>query len=162
MKEDVTILPEQQVIIIGDLEKEVEAMESIDDLRLITGENYPVFQNLVRISMGENPIKDDELKDEDPRVRRIKAKARYREKIVARERARQGKTLSLGTKLTAICCMGIGLTPLNIGEITYASTQWLLHVYQNKEDYGISIQGLMAGAVSEGGSTPNYWIRDLK
>ena len=161
LKEDVTILPEQEVIIIGDLEKEVEKMEDISDLRLITSDNFPLFQNQIRLSMGEKPIKKEEVQDEDPRIRRMKAKARYREKIAAKKRMKEGKTLSFGTKLTAICCMGIGLTPLNIGEITYASANWLFQVFQNKEDYGISVQSLMAGATVNNGSAPKYWIRNL-
>ena len=47
----------------------------------------------------------------------MKAKARYRDKI----KAKKGNGLDLGTTLVSICCMGIGLTPLNIGKISYAS-----------------------------------------
>ena len=57
--------------------------------------------------------------DEDPRITEIKRKARERDKIKAKHNNKNG--ISLSTCLVAICCMGIGLTPLNIGEMSYAS-----------------------------------------
>jgi hypothetical protein len=61
--------------------------------------------------------------NEDPRIRKMKEKIRERDRAKAK-RAQQGKTsggITLQTSLAAICCMGIGLTPLNIGELSYAS-----------------------------------------
>jgi hypothetical protein len=57
--------------------------------------------------------------NEDPRIARIKAKARERDRIKAKQGNKDG--ISLSTSLLAICCMGIGITPLNIGEMSYAS-----------------------------------------
>jgi hypothetical protein len=41
----------------------------------------------------------------------MKAKARYRDRI----KAKKGNGLTLGTSFASICCMGLGITPLNIG-----------------------------------------------
>jgi hypothetical protein len=49
----------------------------------------------------------------------MKAKARERDRVKARQGAKDG--ISIHTCLVAICCMGIGLTPLNIGEMSYAA-----------------------------------------
>jgi hypothetical protein len=49
----------------------------------------------------------------------MKRKARERDRIKAKSGSKNG--ISLSTSLTAICCMGIGITPLNIGEMSYAS-----------------------------------------
>ena len=56
--------------------------------------------------------------------------------------------------------MGIGLTPLNIGEISYACIQWLIAMYQQNEEYDIDIRSLLAGADSKK-VKPKYWIKNL-
>ena len=58
--------------------------------------------------------------------------------------------------------MGIGLTPLNIGEISYASVNWLIQYYENKEGYSIGVQSLLTGASAKGSKGPEHWIRNLK
>jgi len=56
----------------------------------------------------------------------MKAKARYRDRIKAKQNA---KTDSLINSLASICCMGIGLTPLNIGEMSYAAISTITTKY---------------------------------
>jgi len=55
----------------------------------------------------------------------MKAKARKRDRV----KAQSGKGISLGTTLASICCMGIGLTPLNIGELSYAAIGGLMRTF---------------------------------
>jgi hypothetical protein len=43
--------------------------------------------------------------------------------------------MDLFTIMTSICCMGIGITPLNIGEMSYIAMEAILRQYQNKEKY---------------------------
>ena len=45
--------------------------------------------------------------------------------------------------------MNMGLNPLNVGEITYASMGELIHMYQEKEKYDLDIRQLLAGADSK-------------
>jgi hypothetical protein len=61
-----------------------------------------------------------------PRLRQMKAKARYRDKIKAKKVGQQMGTLE---SIAAICCMGIGLNPLNIGEMSYAAMKVLMSTY---------------------------------
>ena len=96
--------------------------------------------------------------NEDPRIARIKATARERDRIKARKGTSGG--ISLSTSLAAICCMGIGITPLNIGEMSYATISPLMNMLQNKEKYEVDIQSLLAGADSKK-VKPKYWIRNL-
>ena len=63
------------------------------------------------------------------------------------------------TCLVAICCMGIGLTPLNIGEMSYAAIGPIMKMSQEKEKYDIDIRSLLAGADSKK-IKPKYWIRN--
>ena len=109
---------------------------------------------MIRSSIGQK--KEQQIdKDEDPRVKRIKAKARYRDRL----KAKRVKSPTTGTYLAAICCMGIGINPLNIGEITYASVNYLIGMYQQKEEYNTNIRSMLAGAKDV---KLKYWIRNLK
>ena len=125
----------------------------------LTAEEFFNFQNTLREACGDKPVAPPEPidPDEDPRVRRIKELARYRERVKARRGSKDG--ISLNTCLTAICCMGIGITPLNIGEMSYAAVGPLMRVMQDKEKYDIDIRSLLAGADSKK-VKPKYWIRN--
>jgi hypothetical protein len=116
-----TILFEQKIIIIGDIEQVAQENQSIDELIILKEEEYFDFQNAIRESVGEKTVKPAEPEDpnENPMIARIKAKARERDRIKAKQGSKNG--ISLDTILVAICCMGIGITPLNIGEMSYAS-----------------------------------------
>ena len=83
----------------------------------------------------------------------MKAKARLRDRV----KAKKGMGLSLGDSLVSICCMGIGLTPLNIGEISYAALGKIIDRYQKKEAYETDIQSILAGADAKK-IHPKYWI----
>ena len=125
----------------------------------LSEENFLDFQNQVRNSVGEKKSQPPEKEDpnEDPRIRRIKEKARERDRIKAKQSQKDG--ISLSVCLVAICCMGIGITPLNIGEMSYASVGEIMKMMQDKEKYDIDIRSLLAGADSKK-IKPKYWIRN--
>ncbi len=148
--ENVTFLFEQKQIIIGDITE----VQSLNDLRILKEEDYFDFQNLVREAMGK-PTVEPPNPNEDPRVKAIKAKARYRDKV----KAKKGQGISLQTTLSSICCMGIGITPLNIGELSYAMISVLMDTYQAKEKYQLDTDCLLAGADAKK-IKPTYWIRN--
>ena len=150
--EEVTFLYEQKQIIIGD----ISTVESIEGLRILREEDYFDFQNLVREAIGKKRIEPPNP-NEDPRVKAIKAKARYRDKI----KAKKGQGISLQTTLSSICCMGIGITPLNIGELSYAIIPVLMETYQAKEKYNLDTDCLLAGADAKK-IKPKYWIRNFE
>lgn len=154
--DEVNFLYEQKAIVIGDLSKIVKTLKSVEDLKLIKEDNFFDFQNLIREALGDNAIEPPDP-NEDPRVKRIKAKARYRDKI----KAKQGLGLKLNTTLASICCMGFGLNPLNIGEISYASVPVLIRFYQEKDKYETDVKSLLAGADSKK-VKPKYWIRNIE
>ena len=162
LHEKATILYEQKVILIGEITP--ENLSNIENLRLITTNNYFEFQNAIRRSAGfpeeKPPVPIDP--DEDPRIRKMKEKIRERDRIKAK-RAAEGKTdgISLSTSLAAICCMGIGLTPLNIGEMSYAAIAPLTKMMQEKEKYDLDIHSILAGADPKK-VKPKYWIRNFE
>lgn len=148
--EKVTFAPEEGKIIIGN---------STEDIRTLTEGEYFDFQNMIRIASGLKPAKPPEPfdPDEDPRIRRIKEKARERDRIKAKQGTKGG--ISMETTLVAICCMGLGINPLNIGEMSYASIGPLMKMMQEKEKYDIDVRSLLAGADSKK-IKPKYWIRN--
>lgn len=150
--EEVLFLYEQKMIVIG----EIKDIKSIDDLRVLRESDFFDFQNIVRESVGGKSIEAPRA-DEDPRIKAIKAKARYRDKI----KAKKGIGLKLSTSLAAICCMNMNLNPLNIGELSYAAVPILMNMYQEKEKYNLDIDSILAGGDSKK-IKPQYWIRNLE
>lgn len=154
-RQEVTFLYDNKTILIGNLEKEMKRIKKLGDLVLLNEENFFEFQNKIRESMGDKPIEPPNP-NEHPKIRRMKAKARYRDKI----KAKQGGGINLVTSLVSICCMGIGITPLNIGEMSYAAVSFLINTYQGKEKYEIDIASIQAGANPKK-INPKYWIKNL-
>ena len=152
LHEEITILYENQVIVLGNLEEELTKVSSAEELRIIDEEEFFNLQNTVRTSLGIAPVEKPDP-DESPRIKRMKAKARLRDRV----KAKKGMELSLGDSLVSICCMGIGLTPLNIGEISYAALGKIIDRYQKKEAYETDIQSILAGADAKK-IHPKYWI----
>ena len=155
MKIDVEFFYEAKVIVVGNLKEILAESKSVDDLVLIKEEDFFDIQNLIREASGEKKVEKPNP-NEDPRIKKIKAKARYRDKV----KAKQNKGISLSTCLTAICCMGVGITPLNIGEMSYAAVPAIMEMYQEKEKYHLDVDSLLAGADSKK-IKPKYWIRNL-
>ena len=124
--EPVTIVPEIEMLLIGKSEDELDPNVDLEEPRLLTEENYFKFQNMIRQVMGiemEKPPDPEEEENLDPRIKRYKMKIKQSEQLVKKKKAKNAPTF--GTLLTAICCMGIGLNPLNIGEISYACVRYL-------------------------------------
>lgn len=149
--ENITFLFEQKQIIIGDISE----ISSVNDLRILKEEDFFDFQNMIREALGKKTVEPPNP-NEDPRVKAIKAKARYRDKI----KAKKGMGLSFQSTLLSICCMGIGITPLNIGELSYAIIPAIMDTYQAKEKYELDTDCLLAGADAKK-IKPTYWIRNL-
>lgn len=160
VREPVTIIPEIEMLLIGKAEDDIDPDVDLENPRLLTEENFFDFQNQIRKVIGlklvDVPAPDDVI--EDPRIKRWKMKMKEREKILSVKKSKDVPTF--GTLLAAICCMGIGLNPLNIGEMSYACVQWLISMYQQNEEYDIDIRSLLAGADSKK-VKPKYWIKNI-
>lgn len=150
---------EQKMLVVGNLEEVVTKIDKIEDLITINEEEYFDFQNMIREACGEKRHKPPEPlnPNEDPYVAEMKARARLRDK--RKEKSNSSGGISIQTCLVAICCMGIGITPLNIGEMSYAAIGPIMKMSQEKEKYDIDIRSLLAGADSKK-IKPKYWIRN--
>lgn len=155
----ISFLFEDKKLVIGEMAEVIQNISSLDEITYLTEDEYFDFQNKIRESMGDKVLTPPEPIDpnEDPRIRHIKEMAKKRDRIKAKQSGKDG--ISLNGCLTAICCMGIGITPLNIGEMSYAAIGPIMKVMQNKEKYDIDIRSLLAGADSKK-VKPKYWIRD--
>jgi hypothetical protein len=154
----VSFLFDRKEIWFCDLEQRLKEIQSIDELESVeklTDENFLFFQNKIRQAIGNKEIKPNNP-NEDPRVLKIKAKARRRDRL----KEKYGDPITLETSLVSICCMGLGLTPLNIGEMSYAAVSKIIRTYQEKDKYDIDIRSLLAGASSDK-VHPKNWIRNL-
>ena len=154
--EPVTMLMDQKMIIIGDLKDVLPKAKGLGDLRIIKEENYFDFQNLLREAIGEKPV-EPYNPNEHPKVKYFKAKARLRDKVKATSK----NALTLGSTLAAISCMGFGLNPLNIGELSQTAVAALMRYYQEKEKFDIDIKSLLAGADKKK-VKPQNWIRNIE
>lgn len=156
IKEPITMLPDQQMIVVGDLTETLKSIKSVEELRILKDENYFEFQQMLRRSIGQKEIEpyDPNL---HPKVKYFKAKARLRDKVKANSK----DALTLGSTLAAICCMDLNLNPLNIGELSQAAISVLIRYYQEKYKYDIDIKSLLAGADSKK-VKPQNWIRNIE
>lgn len=150
---DITPLYANKTILIGNIEEVVKTAKTAEDMILLKEEDFFEFQNYIRICCGESEVKPYNA-NEHPKIKQMKAKARYRDYI----KAKNSKGQNLNTLITAICCMGIGLNPLNIGEVSYAVIQPLISTYQAKEKYEIDMNYIYAGANPKK-VKPEYWIK---
>ena len=156
----VSFLYEQKMIIIGTLETALKEAKTIEDLIVLNEENFFDFQNLIRESIGKKPAEKPKP-NEHPKIKEMKRKARYRDRVKAKQAAKSKDGVSLFASLVSICCMGVGITPLNIGEMSYVAIESILRKYQEKEKYDIDIRSLLAGADSKK-IKPKYWIRNFE
>lgn len=155
MHEPATILFNQKAIVIGEINEEIKSLDDLSKMRTITEDNFLMFQNVIRDMIGEKRCSPPDP-TESPRAKQMKAKARYRDKIKAKQ---QG--LKLGTLILSLCCMNYGLNLLNIGELSYAAVSPLMTMYQEKEKYETDIKSLLAGADSKK-VKPKYWIHNIE
>ena len=95
---------------------DIKTLDDLQNLPALTEENYFDFQNNIRAALGDKML-EDYRRDKDPRVRRIKAKARYRDKI--KEKRKKGNSIELS--MIAMCCMNVGINPLNIEKLSYGA-----------------------------------------
>lgn len=158
LKKEIVFLYDRKSILIGSLEEQLLKINGLNELILIDENNFFDFQNLIRESSGLKKVEKPIL-DEHPRIRQMKAKARYRDKILAKQRLKDG--VSLGTTLAAVCCMNMGLNPLNIGQVSYSAISDLSKIFQQKESYEMDVRSILAGADSKK-IKPKYWIREDK
>ena len=157
LKSEVDFLYDKKIILVGQIEEVLKNLTSFDQLVMIHEEEFFNFQNLIRMATNQK-IVEPPNPNEHPKIKAMKAKARYRDRVKAQQAAKNG--MDLFTIMTSICCMGIGISSLNIGEMSYVAMQAILNQYQNKEKYQIDIDSLLAGADSKK-IKPKYWIRNL-
>ena len=155
--EKVNLVMDKMIIIVGDLENILTKVDNVDEIPIIRHNDYFSFQNKIRESLGMKIVeKENDDQDVDPRIKRMKMLARKRDKVKAKSK----ESINFSSYMSSLCCMGIGINPLNIGELSYATVYDLVRRFQEKEKYEIEIRSLQAGASSKK-IHPKYWIRNI-
>lgn len=152
-KEQVRILPEKKLVLFAN---GIEEVTDVKQLRLLGEEDFFHFQNLIRTVIGEKTVEKPDL-NIHPKIALIKAKGRLRERIKKKKGNKSG--ISMDTMLVALCCMNLGLTPLNIGEIPYPVISKLFRTAQEKEKYETDLKIATAGFGNKK-VKPKYWIKN--
>ena len=151
--EAIRAIPENNIVVFAeDLVENVK----IEDVRILDNKIFFDFQNAVRMAVGYE-IKERPDENENPRKAKMKAKARERDRIKAKSKKTKG--ISFSTSLLALCSMGIGLTPINIGDLAYAAVSPLLTMGRQKESYEADILIASSGFAKKGSKT-KHWIRE--
>ena len=148
--ENVRVLPDSGLVLVTDGLEDVKEVES---LRYIDEEQFFSFQNKIREAIGDDP-KEPPIADENPRVALIKAKGRRRERLVKKKG--NASSIPLESMLSAVCCMQLGLSPLNIGEVSYPAIQALFPMARRREKYKSDVQFVTGGAVD----TKKFKLKD--
>ena len=160
LHQKVTFLYEQKLILVGDIEEALTKAKTLKDFLLINESDFFNFQNCIRQCVGKKTIEPPNP-NEHPRIKEMKRKARYRDRVKEKQMAKSKDGITLFTSIVSICCMGVGITPLNIGEMSYVALESILRKYQEKEKYQLDIDSLLAGADSKK-VKPKYWIRNFE
>lgn len=142
-EDKILFLKDQKEIVIGD----------ITEKRLLNRENFFDFQNSIRECMGV-PIVED-ISQLNPKIREMKAIQRKRDRIKQKQ---DNVYIDFFSKIVAVCSLGLGITPMNVGNITYMALTSLLSCTQAKDGYDVDIAARLAGASSDGDKTPKNWI----
>lgn len=151
---DIELFYDRRAILLGSLEDNLQNIEQIDELCFLEEVDFFDFQNSIRSSLG---LEKKELPDLSLpfKARQMKAKARYRDKV----KSQQSDAITLETSIAALCCMNMGLNPLNVGNISYAAVTELTNMYQKQEAYKNDYSAIMAGADPKK-IKMKYWIRE--
>ena len=129
---------------------------ALKDTKIIDKFNYFDFQNLLREANGI-PLAERPDPNMHPKLKRMKAKGRLRERVKAKQENIQ---FNFSSQILALCNCGIGLTPSEIGKLTYAAGRGILRMAQQKEKYQTDIQFICAGANSDN-IKPKHWMSDF-
>ena len=70
------------------------------------------------------------------------------------------KMNNFSSLLTSVCCIGCGLNPSNIGDITYAATKQIFYRYIEKENYETKLAISMINIDSKNKDNL-HWTRDI-
>lgn len=156
---EVTFLYDYPAILLlslEDLKEELNKADfNIDNFDLITDENFHELQEILRVLNNEEKIVDDYDENLHPKAVIMKAKSRYRDSI---KRKNNGGT-NIEELMSTLCCMGIGLNPLNVGDISYFAAISILDRYSIKEAYnrGLTIATTGLGERLKSFKSPD-WI----
>ena len=146
IQEEITILPSIGQIVIG----------SPEDKIVLNKSDFLDFQNILRL---QNKMSEVEKipENESSKARYFREKRELRDAI--KRKQENAKASSITELMSALCAYGIGITPINIKEISLYTLYSLLQVSGSKERYESEMEFLYGGADPKK-LKPKYWINN--
>jgi hypothetical protein len=143
IQEGITILASIGNIVVGPPE----------DKRIIDRSNFSDFQNILRLQNKMSQV-DKIPEDESEKARYFREKRELRDAIKRKQESAHAPSLT--GLMSALCVYGIGITPLNIKDISLFTLYTLLGVSGSKERYESEMEFLYGGADPKK-LKPKYW-----
>lgn len=133
-EEDITILYEQGEIYFGDFK----------DLRVLNGENFPYFQNIVRLQNGLD-IDYVPNEQESPRMKRFREKAALRDYYKNKQPGSKDSGQDFLKTLSTLCIY-LQSTPNQIENLSILAYISLLSLAQKRESFKTEVSFRAGGA----------------
>lgn len=144
IQEEITILPDIGQVVIG----------SPEERRVINKSNFSDFQNILRL---QNKMTEIEKipENESEKARYFREKRELRDAVKRKQESATAPSIT--DLMSALCAYGIGITPINVKEISLFALYTLLKVSGSKERYQSEMEFLYGGADPKK-LKPKYWI----
>ncbi len=148
-REKVKIIPETKTIAFF-----TDDVKDFKDLVTVTTDfEFEDFQNYIRKSLGRSEVIRQPVFDYKKEA--FDAKGRYRDR--ATQNSKDG--ISFFDMIVAICCMGIGINLLNIGDIAYNAVSIIFNKMQKKEAFETDLKVATAG-MGNSKVKPVHWLKN--
>ena len=147
--EEITILFDEYIIVIGDLEEK----------RFITSENFGDFQNIVRVQ-NKKTVKEDPPPDESPIRRKFRLKAEYRDAVKRNQKSNDPNAPDFLALISSFCCYKDGITPEELKNYSFFAFKEEFERHQLREKYSIDVKSILAGADPKK-VKPEPWIKKI-
>lgn len=152
LQKEILISTKNNIVIVGNPQ----------DKCIIDNNNFEEFQYGIRLT-SHMRVKELPPENETPQQKRFRLKKEMRERVKekqAQKNAEDGDVAEFADILSSLCVAEIGITPINIGELTVFQVKELLERAQAKEKYHTELDILAAGGDPKK-IKPKYWIRNL-
>lgn len=130
------------------------------DRRIIDRDTFYDFQDILRVQ-NRIAIVDRPPENETAMQKKFRLRREEVERAKRKQKSKDAEAASMHDLISSMCCLGIGVTLQNVGDLSIYSFHELLDRAQAKESYETDIKMLLAGADSKK-VKPKYWIKNLK
>ncbi len=133
-REKVMLSYKHNTIIIGDFTQK----------KTIGIEDFDMFQKILRIQNGIEEA-EEPPENESPHQKKFRLKREAREAAKRKQQAKNGENLDFSDIVSSLCAFGVGINPLNVGELTVGAVWTLFSKLGAKSQFEGNFQSILAG-----------------